>query len=261
MSGAGSVLALFLIEWTVGWAGAAAWTQQWGVIKRGHFRITAWIVASIGLLGVAANNASAPDGAGGQKAFVLAMGVAGVVYLIAQYLQPDFAGVVTGYLTAALGAVALVLSADLLTAWSVVLGGAGLIAGAIFFGAVTNGMMLGHWYLNQPGLQPWALARLTQLAMAGVVASGMLGLVSAGQLTEASTEGAVLGLPGFGEDFGFYFFFIWLVLLVFSGVVVWMARRCVNIKSIQSATGLYYVAILTAGVAEFLVRYLMVNAV
>ncbi|MEA2477501.1 MAG: hypothetical protein QOC87_1700, partial [Actinomycetota bacterium] len=42
--------------------------------------------------------------------------------------------------------------------------------------------------------------------------------------------------------------------------VVWAARRCVNIKSIQSATGLYYVAILTAGVAEFLVRYLMLNA-
>jgi hypothetical protein len=93
----------------------------------------------------------------------------------------------------------------------------------------------------------------------GVVASGILGLASAGRLTDATTEGAVLGLPGFGEDFGLYFFFIWLVLVVFSGVIVWMARRCVNIRSIQSATGLYYVGILTAGVAEFLVRYLMLN--
>jgi hypothetical protein len=47
---------------------------------------------------------------------------------------------------------------------------------------------------------------------------------------------------------------------VFTGVVSWMARRCVRIRSIQSATGLFYVAILTAGVSEFLVRYLMVNA-
>jgi hypothetical protein len=39
-----------------------------------------------------------------------------------------------------------------------------------------------------------------------------------------------------------------------------MARRCIQIRSIQSATGLYYVAILTAGVAEFVLRYLMVNA-
>jgi hypothetical protein len=47
---------------------------------------------------------------------------------------------------------------------------------------------------------------------------------------------------------------------VFTGAVVWMARRCIQIRSIQSATGLYYVAILTAGVAEFVLRYLMLNA-
>lgn len=259
MNGAGSVLALFLIEWTVGWAGAAAWTQQWNVIKRGHFRITAWVVAVIGILAVFANNAGI-EGASAQKISVAAMGAASVAYLISQYVRSDLVGVLTGYLTAALGVVALVLSADLIQGWNPALAAAGLIAGAVFFGAITNGMMLGHWYLNQPGLQPWALARLTQLAMAGVVASGLAGIVSAGRLTDASTEGAVLGLPGFGQDFGLYFFVIWLVLLVFSGVVVWAARRCVNIKSIQSATGLYYVAILTAGVCEFLVRYLMVNA-
>jgi hypothetical protein len=127
-------------------------------------------------------------------------------------------------------------------------------------GAVTNGMMLGHWYLNQPGLKPWALARLTQLSVGGVSASGLLGLVAVGRLTSASTEGAVLGLSGFGDEFGVAFYAIWLLLLGFTGVVVWAARRCVKIRSIQSATGLYYVAILTAGVSEFLVRYLMVNA-
>jgi hypothetical protein len=42
--------------------------------------------------------------------------------------------------------------------------------------------------------------------------------------------------------------------------VVALARRCVAIRSIQSATGLMYVALLTAGVAELLVRYLMLNA-
>jgi hypothetical protein len=57
-----------------------------------------------------------------------------------------------------------------------------------------------------------------------------------------------------------WFFIVWLVLLGFTGAVVWGARRCVKIRSIQSATGLYYVALLTAGVSEFLVRYLMVNA-
>jgi hypothetical protein len=56
------------------------------------------------------------------------------------------------------------------------------------------------------------------------------------------------------------FFVVWLALMGFTAVVLWMARRCVQIKSIQSATGLYYIGILTAGTSEFLVRYLMVNA-
>jgi hypothetical protein len=48
-------------------------------------------------------------------------------------------------------------------------------------------------------------------------------------------------------------------MLALTGAVAWGARRCVKIRSIQSATGLFYVAILSAGVAEFMVRYLMVN--
>jgi hypothetical protein len=120
-------------------------------------------------------------------------------------------------------------------------------------------MMLGHWYLNQPGLKPEALARLTRLALVAGIATGVLGLVAVGRLSDATTEGAVLGLPGFGESFGLIFYGVWLTLLAFTGLAVWGARRCIKIRSIQSATGLYYVALLTAGVSEFLVRYLMVN--
>ena len=71
---------------------------------------------------------------------------------------------------------------------------------------------------------------------------------------------AALGLAGFGESFGVAFFVVWLGLIALTGVVSAMARRCVTIRSIQSATGLFYVALLTAVVSEFLVRYLMLNA-
>jgi hypothetical protein len=182
------------------------------------------------------------------------------LYLVAQYLRSDIAGAVTGGIAALAGGATLVCLAALIEDWPRLLAALELVAGAVLLGAVTNGMMLGHWYLNQPGLKPWALARLTQLSIGGVAASGILGLVAIGRLTSASTEGAVLGLSGFGDEFGVAFYAIWLLLLGFTGVVVWAARRCVKIRSIQSATGLYYVAILTAGVSEFLVRYLMVNA-
>jgi hypothetical protein len=154
----------------------------------------------------------------------------------------------------------LVVLADALEGWPVTLSIVGLVTGAALLGAVTNGMLLGHWYLNQPGLQTWALSRLTVAGIVVTVASAAAGLLGANRLIDAPTEGAALGLPGFGSGFGPAFFFIWLALVLFTGAILYMVKRCIDIRSIQSATGLYYVAILTAGVAEFLVRYLMVNA-
>jgi fermentation-respiration switch protein FrsA (DUF1100 family) len=104
-----------------------------------------------------------------------------------------------------------------------------------------------------------ALARLTGLGLVVTAACALAAIAGAGRLTASSTRGAVLGIPGFGDSFGVAFFVVGIGLLAFTGGIVWMARRCVRIRSIQSATGLYYVALLTAGVAEFLLLYLMVN--
>lgn len=251
-----------MIQWASGWVGVSAWSQSWDVIKRGHFRISAWaviITAGLAYLSNRSGVAEAED-AGLQVALVIACLVLCVLYLVVQYSRTDLPGVVVGALAAALGAAALIASARLLPEWVTWMAGLQLVAGAVFLGSVTSGMMLGHWYLNQPGLKPWALARITSLALWSTVATGVLGLISVTKLASAETEGAVLGIPGFGDSFGAPFFGIWIALVVFTGVIVLAARRCVNIRSIQSATGLYYVALLTAGVAEFLVRYLMVNA-
>lgn len=260
MSGAAGVVALIMLEWTVGLVGAAAWTQSWGVVRRGHFRITAYTAVGLGVLAIlAARSGSDPvDGTAG--ALVVATAVAAGLYLVVQWSNTDVPAIVVGAVATVAGVAALVGAATLLDAWAPALAAVEVVAGAALLGAVTNGMLLGHWYLNQPGLKPWALARLTTLALAATAATGVLGLVAAGKLASAETDGAVLGIPGFGESFGFAFFVVWLALVAFTGAVVWAARRCVAIKSIQSATGLYYVALLTAGVAEFLVRYLMVTA-
>lgn len=260
MSGPASVLALVLFEWSVGWVGAAAWTQSWGVVRRGHFRILAWaaLLLSAGAL-VAFRSVVGPAGElEVTLAFVFLGGV--VAYLAVQYSHTDVPGTIVGASAALVGATALALSGDLIGGWPAAIAGLELLSGAALLGAVSNGMLLGHWYLNQPGLKPWALGRLTQLALVATAASALLGLATANRLSNAVTEGAVLGLPGFGADFGFVFYLIWLMFVLFTGVVVYAARRCVNIRSIQSATGLYYVALLTAGIAEFLVRYLMINA-
>ena len=253
--------ALVLLEWTIGWAVVAAWSQSWDVITRGHFRITAWGTL---LLGVAAGFATlaalrslpgtAPTG------LVVAGAVLLALFLAVQYSNTDLPGVVAGALIGLFGLYLLFDIAGQVSGWQTLLAWLHLVIGALLLGGVTNGMMLGHWYLNQPGLKPWALARLTMLSLVACGASLALGLATASVLSGAATEGAALGIPGFGQDFGVFFYGIWVALVVFTGIVVWMARRCIQIRSIQSATGLYYVAILTAGVAEFVLRYLMVNA-
>ena len=259
MSGAEAVLALVLLEWTVGWLGAAAWTQWWGVVRRGHFRILGWGAIVLAVLALTSLRSAVGewDDAVTVTAVLLA---ASVLYLTAQYSHTDVPGAVMGTIATVVGVVALWYTSGLLAEWSRLGAVSQLVVGAGLLGGVTNGMLLGHWYLNQPGLKPWALARLTLLTLVAVGASAVAGLVAAPKLSDASTSGAVLGIPGFGESFGLAFFVIWLALIVFTGVIAWLARRCVMIRSIQSATGLYYVALLTAGVSEFLVRYLMVNA-
>jgi hypothetical protein len=257
LSGAAGVVALIMLEWTVGLVGAAAWTQSWGVVRRGHFRITAYAAVALAVAAAAAGAGSLVDPAAG---LVVATAVAAGAYLLVQYSRSDVPGVVVGAVAALAGAATLGTVAASIDGWPPALATLEVAAGAALLGAVTNGMLLGHWYLNQPGLQPWALARLTTMALVATTATGLLGLVAAGKLAGAATEGAVLGIPGFGDSFGVAFFVIWLALVAFTGGVVWAARRCVSLRSIQSATGLYYVALLTAGVSEFLVRYLMVNA-
>jgi hypothetical protein len=261
LSGAGAVVALVVIEWAAGWVGAAAWTQSWGVVKRGHFRITGWIVAVLGILAyIAGNDALSGLDSGATKAAVVVLAVSCLLYMLVQYSRTDVPGAVLGAVAALGGAAALILASSLIRSWPDLMAAATLVSGALLLGAVTNGMMLGHWYLNQPGLKPWALARLSDLALASVVLSALAGIAAVSYLTSASTEGAVLGLPGFGESFSTIFFVAWLTTLGLTGAVVWGARRCVRIRSIQSATGLFYAAVLAAGVSEFLVRYLMVNA-
>jgi hypothetical protein len=252
VSGADAVVSVVLFEWAAGVVAAASWTQSWAVVRRGHFRIVAWAGVVLGGLATLASGADVPLVA----AVFLALVVA---YLAVQYAATDRPGVVTGYGAACVGAVMLAVAAGLISGWPYALAVVELLSGAVLLGAVTNGMLLGHWYLNQPGLKPWALARLTTLSLIGTAASGMAGAAGAVLLMGASTEGAGFGF-GAGEELAPAFFFIWLLLVAFTGVVVWMAHRCTRIRSIQSATGLMYVAILTAGVAEFLVRYLMVHA-
>ena len=135
---------------------------------------------------------------------------------------------------------------------------AGLLLGALLFGAVVWAMNLGHWYLVSTSL-PWRLLVLATEAFALLVllraafAAVALGFVARGSTGEGGA--ALAGLLDPMRD-GFFFWsrVTWGLLapLVLAPFVVKTARM----RSNQAATGLLYVGLVFVLVGELLAAYL-----
>jgi len=125
-------------------------------------------------------------------------------------------------------------------------------------GAVTVGMLLGHWYLVRIRLDISHLmrfARFYAVAVAARAAFLIAGLVDAGL---RSPSGLERFLRTMAVDRGLFFwqrlFFGILGPAAFAGMVYETAR----IRSTQSATGILYLAVIFVVYGEFLARYLAV---
>ncbi|HEX2798147.1 MAG TPA: hypothetical protein VHQ44_00600, partial [Thermoanaerobaculia bacterium] len=135
---------------------------------------------------------------------------------------------------------------------------AGLLLGALLFGAVVWAMNLGHWYLVSTSL-PWgllvrateafALLALLRAAFAAVA----LGLVARGS-TGGGGEALAELLDPMRDGFFFWSRVTWGLLapLVLAPFVVKTARM----RSNQAATGLLYVGVVFVLVGELLAAYL-----
>jgi hypothetical protein len=132
------------------------------------------------------------------------------------------------------------------------LAAARLLVGAAFLGAVTDAMLLGHWYLVQPGMARGPL--LDQIRWVGVlwVPEVLLMIVPAGMLS-------VLGGSvddGYGGLLGWF----WLACTVTTGgllVVTRLALKERAYSAVMAATGLLYLAILTAFGTDLVARALL----
>jgi hypothetical protein len=135
---------------------------------------------------------------------------------------------------------------------------AGLLLGALFFGAVVWAMNLGHWYLVSTSLPFGLLVRATEAFAAlalvrAVFAAVALGLVARGSAGEAGEALAAL-LDPMRDGFFFWSRVMWGLVapLVLAPFVVKTARM----KSNQAATGLLYVGLVFVLVGELLAAYL-----
>jgi hypothetical protein len=127
-----------------------------------------------------------------------------------------------------------------------------LVVGACFLGAVSDAMLLGHWYLVQPGLGRDPIRELVKaIALLWpfevIVYLIPVGMVSVLNGTVSDGYGGLMG-------------WMWVVAaLTTIGLVVatWYALKERSYSAVMAATGLLYLAILTGFGMDLLPRALL----
>ena len=123
------------------------------------------------------------------------------------------------------------------------------IAGALFLGSVSDAMLLGHWYLVQPGLGREPLLELNRwLALTWPLEVALL-LWPTGMLSVLS--GSVD--DGWGGTLGWF----WVACAVTTLILTAVTRAALKERAysaVMAATGLLYLAILTAFGTDLVAR-------
>jgi hypothetical protein len=122
------------------------------------------------------------------------------------------------------------------------------VSGGLVLGTTMAAMLLGHWYLNAPGMQLLPLERLVLAIGAAVVlrtlCSGCgLALEVAYGPTMPTSEALMITLR-------------WLSGLLGTSVVAWMSWQTLKIPNTQSATGILYVGVIATFLGELTAQLL-----
>jgi hypothetical protein len=131
------------------------------------------------------------------------------------------------------------------------------VAGLVL-GVTMAAMLLGHWYLNAPGMKISPLVRLTALMGVAVAARAVTsGLGLAGHLGALTAEGT--GSPDFIE--GLMIALRWISGVGGTALLIVMTRSTLRIPNTQAATGMLYVAVITTFLGELVGQLLSAKTV
>ena len=233
----------FLCRFGWGMAAALAITPA-TLVPAGFFRVNLLVV--LGLASVAAFLARAEVPG---PAWLLAAGAAVVAWIgsIAWFGERTQAGMTLCRVTAALLAAATVL----VSTPAGTTAAAGALVSGLVVGLTVHAMLLGHWYLNAPGMSVAALRRMIDWALAAwgvqlVLSLAAIAIDPAGLRASGGTATALLSLR-------------WLAGLVGLPVLLVMSRKTLDIPNTQSATGILYVACLAAILGELTAQLLLAS--
>lgn len=255
MTGVAGVMALVLAE-TVAGATLFLWVSPlWTEVKRGFFKLLGVILTVLAVLSWLSVEAGVvgPRGFADSeilRATALVAGGATVVWTMLLFARQQAAARIVGLLS--------------VPAWLAVLvwmGGAGrqsfplalfqLAAGAALLGAATDGLLLGHWYLTDRKLPRAPIDRATTILLVSVVVAA-IAVISAG-FSGVETSTAINPLLTAGA------LAPWIALGMIAATALIAALVKAVLKgerasAVQSATGFYYLAVVTAFTAEVAVK-------
>ncbi|MGZ5299776.1 MAG: hypothetical protein ACXWYI_12955 [Actinomycetota bacterium] len=253
MTGSAGVMALVLAETVAGSAAFLWYPPLWREVKRGYFTLTGVILTIVALAAwrAAAAGAITGDTAGTWSVrLTLASLIVTAAWTALQLLKRNPAARGVGFLSVPVAIAPLVVMAatgrqhEALALFE-------LVAGAAFLGSVLDGLLLGHWYLTDRGLGRAPIDRTTRIMLVAVVveaisviAGGFGGVGSSEAFNPLLTAGALapwiaLGMVG---------------TTALIAVMVKATLRGTGASAVQSATGFFYLAVVTAFTAEVAVK-------
>ena len=253
MTGAAGYMALVLAEAVAGTLAFVWCTPLWHEVKRGFFTLTTSIVLVLAIAVWASTRAAQVAGdEAGRWSTNLALATAaavGVTFLLMLVKLRPGARVV-GFLSLVASIATLVAMAGTARqGFAIAL--FQLLAGAAFLGSITAGLLLGHWYLTDRGLSRGPIDRLTTAMLVSVVVeaiavvtSGFGGVESSASLNPLLTAGALAPWIALGM----------VVATLLIALLTRAALKGERASAVQSATGFYYLAVVTAFTAEVAVK-------
>jgi hypothetical protein len=253
VTGSAGVMALVLAETVAGTLAFLWCTPLWSEVKRGFFTLSGSILV---ILAVAAWWSARTGRVPGDEAglwverLALAAAAAVVVWTVLQAAGASAPARGLGFVSVPLSLGVLVpLAATGRQAFGVAL--FELVAGAAFLGVVLDGLLLGHWYLTDRRLPRTPINRSTRALLVAVVveagavvAGGFGGVGSSDAFNPLLTAGALapwiaLGMVG---------------TTALIAVLIIATLRGARASAVQSATGFFYLAVVTAFTAEVAVK-------
>jgi hypothetical protein len=218
-------------------------------VPAGFFRVNLLVVMGLATLAALAAATAWPLGivCGVCAVAAVAAWLGGIGWLAA---RRGFAIGCTAVVMLALAAATVASGAAAETAAEGLVGAVASLSAGLVIGLSVHAMLLGHWYLNAPGMRVDILQTMVLWTLAAWGLEMVIAVAGLPTLLGLLADPATAALGGLR----------WIAGLLGLPVLLVMSRRTLEIPNTQSATGILYVACLAAIVGELTAQLLSERA-